>query len=104
MNSAVTFSTFPCLTITSFPILVMTLKGVFRGPYQIYDGAFFAQIINSSKQVHAFAKKAPPQIYQRVLTTPMTLLHFGKLLCNFYYSNLAKLYKRLVPSPDLNAE
>lgn len=59
MNSAATFSTFPCLTITSFPIFVMTLKGVFRGPYQIYDGAFFAQIINSSKQVNAFAKKPP---------------------------------------------
>ena len=60
MNSAATFSTFPCLTITSFPIFVMTLKGVFRGPYQIYDdGAFFAQIINSSKQVNAFVKKPP---------------------------------------------
>ena len=40
MNAAATSSTFSCLKkITSFPILVMTLKDVFRTLSNLYDGA-----------------------------------------------------------------
>ena len=50
-----------------FHLLVAAYRGVFRTSSNIYEGAFFAQILNAFKLLIIFENKAPLQTFDLVV-------------------------------------
>ena len=62
------------LNISIYRNLVLPFRGVFRTLSNIYDGAFFVDIVNGKTHLVFSQKKAPSKIFARILITPLPFL------------------------------